>query len=376
MMKKREANVELLRLITMLMIVMGHLINHGELIYVAREGSVSYNIAWGLFGLTIPAVDIYVLISGYFLVESKFSSWKLFKLAIQVWFYTMTITLYFWISGSTEHVLKEMVYSLTPIISDFYWFITMYVGMYILSPLLNHFVKSLSKRQLQCVLALCFVLFSVWTNIFYYTSGMNIAGGISITWFVVLYMFGAYIRLYDVGKGSYGKWMLWGIILDLLIPISRVVIVMLNSTPLEKLIFLDDLLWGYSVFYQYNSMLALGAAVCLFVGFLGVKIKSQRISGIILLFASTSLGVYLIHEHGYIREALWNKVGACNWLGKWYLLPRIITTTLAVYVVCSAVELLRRFLFRPIERNEKLQEKFRRIDMKLKGLWNGDADAP
>lgn len=175
-MKKRQANLELLRIIAMLMIITMHLIIHGGVIDLAQKGTASYYIAWRLLGLCIPAINLYILISSYFLVESKFSCWRLLRLSMKVWFYAMAITLFFWISGRCDKELKYMVYSVTPIISDFYWFITIYVGMCILSPLLNHFVRSITKRQHQCVLALCFVLFSVWTNIFYYTSGMNIAG--------------------------------------------------------------------------------------------------------------------------------------------------------------------------------------------------------
>lgn len=233
-----------------------------------------------------------------------------------------------------------MVESLTPIISDFYWFITMYVGMYILSPLLNHFIKSLSKRKHQCVLVLCFVLFSVRTNIFYYSSGMNIAGGVSISWFLVMYLFGAYIRLYDVGQGQYGKWMAAGVVFELLIPLSRVVIV--------------------------------AAAICLFVGFLGIKIRPGRLANLILLLGSTAIGVYLIHEHYYIRIALWDDVKAWSWLYQWYMMPKIVVTVLGVYAVCSAVELVRRLIFRPLDRNKRLHEFCTKIDMKLENLWNGN----
>lgn len=371
-MKKRSANLELLRVTAMIMIITMHLVNHGGMIDLAENGTASYYIAWGLFGIGIPAINIYILISSYFLVESRFSSWRLMKLGMQVWFYAMAITLYFWISGRGERELKYMVYSLTPIISDFYWFITMYVGMYILSPLLNHFIKSLSKRKHQCVLVLCFVLFSVWTNIFYYTSGMNIAGGISISWFLVMYLFGAYIRIYGVGQGQYGKWLAAGVIFELLIPLSRVVIVALSSTPLAGTGILDDLLWGYSVFYQYNSMLATAAAICLFVGFLGIKIRPGRLADFIILMGSTAIGVYLIHEHYYIRIALWDGVKAWSWLYQWYMLPKIVVTVLAVYAICSVVELIRRMLFRPLEGNKKLQDFCEKIDMKLEKLWNGN----
>ena len=155
MKKTREANLELLRIIAMIMILTMHLINHGGMIDLAQKGTVSYYLAWGMFGFCFPSINLYILISGYFLVESRFSSWKLIRLGMQVWFYALGITLFFWLSGKGEREFKYMVYSLTPIISDFYWFITMYVGMYLLSPFLNRFAKSLTKRQMQCSVLYC-----------------------------------------------------------------------------------------------------------------------------------------------------------------------------------------------------------------------------
>lgn len=83
-MKKRRANLELLRVIAMIMIVTMHLVNHGGMIDLAESGTASYYIAWGLLGLGIPSINIYILISSYFLVESRFSSWRLLKLGMQV----------------------------------------------------------------------------------------------------------------------------------------------------------------------------------------------------------------------------------------------------------------------------------------------------
>ena len=203
---------------------------------------------------------------------------------------------------------------------------------------------------------------------------MNIAGGVSISWFLVMYLFGAYIRLHGVSNKKPGKWLAWGIGFSMMIPVSRVIIEGLLATPLGRLRFLDDLLWGYSVFYQYNSMLATVAALCLFVGFLGIKIRPGRGADFILLTGSASLGVYLIHDHYYIRESLWSSLSAWAWLQDWYLVPKIVVTVAAIYAVCTAVELTRRLLFRPLEQSRRLQAFFIKIDTKLEKIWRGESE--
>lgn len=62
---------------------------------------------------------------------------------------------------------------------------------------------------------------------------------------------------------------------------------------------------------------------------------------------------------------------AWTWLDKWYMLPKIIMTVLGVYVICSAMEIIRWMLFRPIERSKKLQGFYGKIDRKLSNIWKG-----
>ena len=58
MKKQRMANLELLRIISMLMIITVHLMNHGSIIYCAKEGTPSYYLAWGLFGIGFISINL------------------------------------------------------------------------------------------------------------------------------------------------------------------------------------------------------------------------------------------------------------------------------------------------------------------------------
>lgn len=44
--KERQANLELLRIFSMLMIVMMHLLNHGKILETTARGSISYYLVW------------------------------------------------------------------------------------------------------------------------------------------------------------------------------------------------------------------------------------------------------------------------------------------------------------------------------------------
>ena len=84
--KQRESNFELLRIVCMALIVLHHLSVHGNIVL---ESITKVN---GLF-LTVfssvgkLAVNVYVLISGYFLINSKFKFSKLLDLVFQTVFF-------------------------------------------------------------------------------------------------------------------------------------------------------------------------------------------------------------------------------------------------------------------------------------------------
>lgn len=73
----RNTGLDLLRIMAMLMILTLHYLGKGGALQV--EGKTSY-IVWFLEISCMVAVNVYILISGYFLVDSKFSWKKVFKL--------------------------------------------------------------------------------------------------------------------------------------------------------------------------------------------------------------------------------------------------------------------------------------------------------
>ena len=70
---KRNANMDFLRMISMMMVTMLHALTKSDLLpFMGNEISVNGWIAWVLEGVSAPAVNIFMLISGYFLISSKF----------------------------------------------------------------------------------------------------------------------------------------------------------------------------------------------------------------------------------------------------------------------------------------------------------------
>ena len=81
----RESNIELLRLISMYLVVWSHFYVHGVWPIVNEltfNNIIIYALDVGKIGVTV-----FVLISGYFLINKTFDLIKLAKLVLQTWFY-------------------------------------------------------------------------------------------------------------------------------------------------------------------------------------------------------------------------------------------------------------------------------------------------
>ena len=90
--KKRMANMEALRLAAMMMVVSLHYLGKGELLADLTGSLLPVDhAAWILESFSIVAVNAYVLLSGYFLVETAFRVKRLLSLILQILFYSCLI---------------------------------------------------------------------------------------------------------------------------------------------------------------------------------------------------------------------------------------------------------------------------------------------
>ena len=90
--KERMANLEVLRCVAMMMVVVLHYLGKGGLLPdLTAPLSVQDMAAWLLEAICIVAVNVYMMISGYFLCESSFKLSRLLTLWLQLWLYSVGI---------------------------------------------------------------------------------------------------------------------------------------------------------------------------------------------------------------------------------------------------------------------------------------------
>ena len=202
MTQKRNANIELLRIVAMLMILTLHFNFQSKALLELGEPASHVRIfATILEAIAITGVNVYVLISGYFLSASTVKFSKMLQLILQVYFYTLLVSVAMMFVGAytvrPEDKLDRTLKYLFPISAEHYWFVTAYVIMYALAPVMNAAVNTLKRKQMKAVIIGLLFWFCVIKSVVPVQFGTD-RMGYDFGWFICLYLIAAYIRKYNV----------------------------------------------------------------------------------------------------------------------------------------------------------------------------------
>ena len=353
--KKRDANLDLLRIISMLLIIFLHSIDHSGVLETAEQSS-AWMYAYVQYGyaLTQVCVNCYVMLSGYYLVKSKFRLQKLVALWMETAFYAFVIKAIFMALGRTPFSLFSLVSCFFPILTGRYWFITIYVGMYILSPFLNKLVFSMNRQQFTWLNIVLFFVMSVWVSIHPALAGMNSGAGWGLAWFVTLYLAAAWFRLYARPSGK--KW-------EKIAAFFAIPAVMAAGLVLTRQ---GGGLAGiaravFDNWYRYDSAPVYLATLCLFSALLNTRIENERVSGWITKIAPLTFGVYLIHAHADFSPWSWEVLQLPRYMDS-LLFPAIqLGAVFAIFVFCAAVDWVRMQTVGRMEKSAALNRACERI---------------
>ena len=136
---KREGNFEVLRTLAMFFIVVYHCLTHGiggAYGFDIVQPICFSNLLFSDFMLVFCsiAVNLYVMISGYFLVDLSFKLSRIVRTWTIASFYSCLITVLFMIMNFIPFNIISIGKSFFPISTDAYWFVTQYIGLLVLSP--------------------------------------------------------------------------------------------------------------------------------------------------------------------------------------------------------------------------------------------------
>ena len=203
LLKDRISNIELLRIISMFLVLLSHAsysaLNPPTLGDI--DSSIGGAFLRGLCeSLSEVCVNAFILISGWFGI--RFSCIRFLQFIFQVLF----------ISFSVYYIMRFLGFNHTMTAREFvnvllfkhrgYWFVRAYIILYLFAPILNSFANQASKNQLE------FFLFSFFSCQFvfgFYNTGSWFAGGYSPLSFMGLYLLANYLHFYPSRYALFDK---------------------------------------------------------------------------------------------------------------------------------------------------------------------------
>lgn len=336
--KKRDTNFELLRIVAMIMIVILHFNNFGKLLVNVQLDSKKYYIIYFLEYACIIAVNLYVMITGFYMIKSKPKIKKIIALELEVIFYSVGLYLLVILLNKANFDIKVLIKSMFPVLTKQYWFITAYMGLYLLIPFINKLVENLNKKDFKIMLVILTVLMSVIRTVYSSNNIYEANNGYGLAWFIYLYLLAGYIRLY-YDKEIKKLYLFLGYIAIIIIQI----LIVTYSKKYNSTIFASYM----NISLSYNSFFILIESVLFFLLFKNINIKNNLINKLILCVSPLTLSVYLIHENNAIRDILWNE-----WLHPFTYLNdgiqlciALVVDTILIFTICCIIDKIRVILF-------------------------------
>lgn len=302
---KRNSSIELLRLLSMFLVVIHHYAIHGTYFYNGGSRVTGANQAYLLLHLAGRlGVAIFVLIGAYFLCMKKFDFRRPINLSLTTYFYSWLLFIIFiktkpeivyqTFNGGVDILFKSLFPSVLPI---GYWFVDSYLFMLLLMPVLNLIIRNLSYRRLGLLILFLFITESIiptYSAVYPKPEFQGDFLGFSKgTVFIFIYLLAAFIRK------SEGKWFT-EIKFNVLILLISIIIVMLIINFSHD----ADIYKHADIFFDSYSPLCLMLAWSIFIIFSRVSFYSIVIN----YLAGSTFAVYLISDNTFVRDIIWPSI--------------------------------------------------------------------
>ncbi|MBP5339730.1 MAG: acyltransferase [Prevotella sp.] len=290
--KTRDSNMEMLRLVAMLLVMMVHA-SYRALPKPTPDSiaddPLSAFLQIAVESFAVVGVNVFVMLSGWYGIRLRWS--RLLELLFQVVFFALLCLGGYYVLTGT--VPKGAALSVLMLNEGDYWFVKTYLALYLLSPVLNAFVQTATQRQMAVTLLSLFAFQWVFGWVFEATSWLR--AGYSLPSFVCLYLLARYMSVYRPPFTQLSRRA------DLAIYASLCTLVTVAFFLLK---------WKADrggVLLFYNSPTTIVAATFLLLFFSKLSFRNHVVNWL----AVSALAIYLTHSNSYM--GLYYDLAICEW---------------------------------------------------------------
>lgn len=280
----RNQNIEIMRIILMMFIVMHHLTINGYGLQLGLIGknAITITSTYAAFlavlnSIFVIGVNVFFLISGYFGIHFKLK--RLLRLIAELYFYSIVLNLLAAVTGTSTISIGYIRKIVFPFLD--YWFIYAYVLLYVLSPLVNAGLENIPEKTVKSIYLFFLVLFCL---IAFVNDGVVALGrGYTFLFSVFSYITGRMMSMYQLFapktvKRSITYWLLG---------------TFLTAFGAIFFIYLGKGKYAWHMF-SYNSPFVFLSSVFFIWTFIKMPRKEGRFD--ITIISKHVLAVYLIHS--------------------------------------------------------------------------------
>lgn len=321
--KQRRSNLELLRIVSIFMIVLHHCMVHGIFAFWHENSVLSAEINnWLCLFMSSGGkvgVSLFVLLTGYFCCKKEFSAGKWINVYLQTFLISVIVWCLFYLTDR-QSALSHTLKSFLPFSYDAYWFVSDWLLLYLFSPVLNLLLLNIKRTYLCFFLAVLSIYWVVIPSLFTFDITCS-----SFIYFLYLYLLGGALRLkaFVLNKGAVTALVLAASICFIdagLKTVNGIEIYLGNAAP----------------YFRLNSIYTLFVSLSLFYLFANLKIENNRIINYI---SASMFGVYLIHDNDLVRPFLWNSLlHVADYMWSPYFVFKAAGVSFMVMICCVALD--------------------------------------
>ena len=334
--KEYDYGMDFLKIVSMLMIIVLHIMKAGGILGSEIAG-LKYSVCWSIEAFCFCSVNCFAMISGvvgYKEEERTFKFSRYIELWFQVAFYSVGVTALFFALNQYGVEQSDIIESIFPVTYNQYWYFSAYTGLFVFMPFLNLIVRKMEQTALKKSLLVCVLVFSFYGMIAArYSDPFKLENGYSAIWLILLYLFGAYIKKYNLHKTvSY-----WKSFLLIFVNLAIIILWFLYGWKV-----LDN--GSNEIFYNYISIPVFTMAIG-FVFFFG-RMNLKRGTAIKIV-SSAVFGVYLLHVHPIIYDNIIYK--GFEFIAQYEILPMvglIVLSALGIFLIGVIIDWIRILIFK------------------------------
>lgn len=334
--KNRNSNIEILRIISIIFIVLHHICYHGE-VYLNSTGFLLYfSLIFIPFGKIFFVV--FTSISCYFLITQKFKSKRFFIIWFETLFYNLLILLIDILYFKDSLPVSDIIRSFLPIfgMGVSHGYVSGFLLFLLIVPFLKLILMKINSLGAVVLFAILFLV-NIYTVVVGASNiGTSLLSFINIFLFISIYLNTVFYKKLNFKKTKYIYLFITLLIYALYYFLFYMSKIQDNSicNLSYKLLLYDErspliILAGSSIFFFVNS----------------IKPKSYKCINYI---SGCTLDILLIHDSGLIRKHIWIDIFKASdyYNNSFYLWMNIVA--LVICITGFVLYLFRKFLFEKI----------------------------